>query len=307
MFSQDGVDRELYTLGETCDDWVRGMYPVYSSYHYGPLFETKYDCLSEEFMVMVMSRQSGINYLPTGENVTYINDVGEPKSGWRYQWLDRRSEERKLWQCSLHFEDENERLTWEKLHKVRNYLFHEYINGDVSFISRDSREKTLLCMAIQVCRETLGGDNWHRASMSDSAKHYSDFCKWINTFEATTEVGLENMYYHKDNSIAGGVYGRMVMRGYYNDSKNKIKIHGDEPKLDWNGLGCNYREKENLSRLLQLHPGIFARALCDACNLDVTLNVRPHKLDDEQTFQHFSHNGFSVGGYKYVFKPDCNW
>ena len=253
-----------------------------------------------------MVRESKHNSLPIGGMVKYMNDVGEPKSGWRYQWLDRRSEERKLWQCSLHFEDDNERLTWEKLHKVRNYLFHEYIDGHVSFISRDSREKTLLCMAIQVCRETLGGDNWHRASMSDSAKHYSDFCKWIHTFEATTEVGLENMYYHKDNSIAGGVYGRMVMRGYYNDSKNKIKIHGDEPKLDWNGMGCDVQEKKELHRLLHLHPGIFARALCDACNLDVTLNVRPHRIDVQPTIQQESRNGFSVGGYKYVFKPDFN-
>ena len=114
------------------------------------------------------------------------------------------------------------------------------------------------------------------------------------------------MFYQKDNSIAGGVYGRMVMRGYYNDSKNKIKIHGDEPKLDWNGMGCDVQEKKELHRLLHLHPGIFARALCDACNLDVTLNVRPHKLDDEQTIQQESRNGFSVGGYKYVFKPDFN-
>ena len=129
-----------------------------------------------------------------------------------------------------------------------------------------------------------------------------------NTFEATTEVGLENMYYHKDNSIAGGVYGRMVMRGYYNDSKNKIKIHGDEPQVDhWNGLGCDVQqEKKELHRLLHLHPGIFARVLCDACNLDVTLNVRPHRIDVEPTIQQESQNGFSVGGYKYVFKPDFN-
>ena len=306
MFNQDGVDKDLYIHGVTYQNWVGGSYPVYSSYHYGPLFETKYDCLSEEFMVMVMSRQSGINYLPTGENVTYINDVGEPKSGWRYQWLDRRSEERKLWQCSLHFEDDNERLTWEKLHKVRNYLFHEYINGDVSFISRDSRERTLLCMAIQVCREKFANNDHDGSFIFDNGKQRMDFCKWKNTFDAASEFGLENMFYQKDNSIAGGVYGRMVMRGYYSDCNHKIKIHGDQPKLDWNGLGCNYREKENLSRLLQLHPGIFARALCDACNLDVTLYVRSHTDVISQINTQKKNNGFVVTGYKYVFKPDFN-
>ena len=304
MFNQDGVDRELYIHGVTYQNWVGGSYPVYSSYHYGPLFETKYDCLSDEFMVMV--RESKHNSLPIGGMVKYMNDVGEPKSGWRYQWLDRRSEERKLWQCSLHFEDENERLTWEKLRRVCNYIFSEYVYSNKSNIDRDSRERTLLCMAIQVCREKFANNDHDGSFIFDNGKQRMDFCKWKNTFDAASEFGLENMFYQKDNSIAGGVYGRMVMRGYYSDCNHKIKIHGDQPKLDWNGLGCNYREKENLSRLLQLHPGIFARALCDACNLDVTLYVRSHTDVISQINTQKKNNGFVVTGYKYVFKPDFN-
>ena len=305
MFNQDGVDKDLYIHGVTYQNWVGGSYPVYSSYHYGPLFETKYDCLSDEFMVMV--KEAKHNSLPIGGMVKYMNDVGEPKSGWRYQWLDRRSEERKLWQCSLHFENENEKLTWEKLRRVCNYIFSEYVYSNKSNIDRDSRERTLLCMAIQVCREKFANNDHDGSFIFDNGKQRMDFCKWKNTFDAASEFGLENMFYQKDNSIAGGVYGRMVMRGYYNDSKNKIKIHGDEPKLDWNGMGCDVQEKKELHRLLHLHPGIFARALCDACNLDVTLNVRPHRIDVQPTIQQESRNGFSVSGYKYVFKPDCNW
>ena len=94
-FGQEGVDQERYIYGGTNAMWVPYDYLVYTSDDYGPLFEAQYDLLSDDFMIMRLKNEN--KPFPTRGYKNYIDNEEGPPSCWRYQWTDRRLEQRKLW------------------------------------------------------------------------------------------------------------------------------------------------------------------------------------------------------------------